>query len=71
MPFFFHPDHTQELHVLKSCRQEPVDRRMFPYERISGYHLLYELLSTYKMIPEEIKVDEWVASMEHLKHEGF
>ena len=71
MPFFFHPDHTKELRILEACQNEPVERRMFPYQQILGYHLLYELLSTYKMIPEEIGVEEWVTSMEKMKHEGF
>lgn len=71
MPFFYHPDHTQELRVLAACRDEPRERRMFPHERITGYHLLYELLSTYKVIPPEISVDQWVESMETLKRDGF
>ena len=71
MPFFYHPDHIQDLHILETCRDEPVDRRMFPHERITGYHLLYELLSTYKVIPESVSAEQWIGSMEKLKHEGF
>jgi isopenicillin N synthase-like dioxygenase len=71
MPFFYHPDHRQELRVLAACRDEPMVRRMFPHTRITGYHLLYELLSTYKVIPPEIEVGQWVESMETLKRDGF
>jgi isopenicillin N synthase-like dioxygenase len=67
MPFFYHPDHTQELRILASCTGEPVERRMFPYHSITGYHLLYELLSTYRVIPADVNVEEWIASMEALK----
>lgn len=71
MPFFFHPDHLQELRILRSCQDEPSDRRMFAHERITGYHLLYELLRLYQVIPENLPVEEWEASMEHLKLHGF
>lgn len=71
MPFFYHPDHTQELKILDSCAQEPADRRMFPHARITGYALLYELLSTYKVIPPDVSLAQWQASMEHLKQHGF
>ncbi len=71
MPFFFHPDHRQELHILQSCMLEPADRRMFAHERITGYHLLYELLRLYQVIPDDLPVDQWEASMEHLKQHGF
>ncbi|MCB2205808.1 hypothetical protein KQI65_13770 [bacterium] len=71
MPFFYHPDHTQELKILDSCTDEPTDRRMFPHQRITGYALLYELLSTYKVIPPDVSLSQWVDSMEHLKHHGF
>ena len=71
MPFFFHPDHTQELRVLGACRDAPRENRMFPWERITGYRLLYTLLSTYKVIPPEISADAWEASMERLKRDGF
>ena len=71
MPFFYHPDHTQELKILESCRDEPIERRIFPHQRITGYALLYELLLNYKVIPEDLPLDNWIASMEDLKRNGF
>jgi isopenicillin N synthase-like dioxygenase len=71
MPFFYHPDHSQELKILDSCADEPTDRRMFAHERITGYALLYELLSSYKVIPPEVSLGQWQGSMEHLKNHGF
>jgi len=71
MPFFFHPDHKQELKILESCKNEPAGRRMFKHENITGYHLLFELLNLYKVIPEGVSVDEWQRSMERLKRDGF
>jgi isopenicillin N synthase-like dioxygenase len=71
MPFFYHPDHTQELRILNACRHYPEDRRMFPWESITGYRLLYHLLSTYKVIPPEISAEQWIESMETLKRDGL
>jgi isopenicillin N synthase-like dioxygenase len=71
MPFFFHPDHEQDLKILDSCKNEPEERRMFMHDKITGYHLLFELLELYKVIPEGVTVDEWQASMEKLKRDGF
>ncbi len=71
MPFFYHPDHTQELRLLASCRNVPAGQRMFPWERITGYRLLYHLLATYKVIPPEISAEQWIESMETLKRDGF
>jgi hypothetical protein len=44
---------------------------MFKHEKITGYHLLFELLELYKVIPKGVTVDEWQASMVKLKREGF
>ncbi|MFM7322459.1 MAG: 2OG-Fe(II) oxygenase family protein [Armatimonadota bacterium] len=71
MPFFYHPDHAQELRVLRSCRNTPRENRMFPWETITGYRLLHHLLATYKVIPPEIAAEDWIDSMETLKRDGF
>lgn len=71
MPFFYHPDHTQELRVLAACRNVAGAARMFPWQKITGYHLLYHLLSTYKVIPPEISAEQWIESMETLKRDGL
>lgn len=71
MPFFFHPDHSKMLKVLPSCTDHPKEDRMFPYKEITGYQLLFELLDTYKVIPEGVSFDQWHDSMEELKQHGF
>ena len=71
MPFFYHPDHTQELRVLSACRDAPRAGRMFPWEAITGYRLLHHLLATYKVIPPDVSAEDWIASMEALKRDGL
>lgn len=71
MPFFFHPDHSKELKILSSCADAPSDRRMFTYQKSTGYALLFELLNLYKVIPEGVDFEQWHESMEKLKAEGF
>lgn len=71
MPFFFHPDHSKMLRILPSCIGHPKEDRMFPYDEITGYELLFELLHTYKVIPEGVSFDQWHQSMEKLKRFGF
>lgn len=71
MPFFYHPDHAQELRVLRACRAAPHANRMFPWESITGYRLLHHLLATYKVIPPEVSAEAWIDSMETLKRDGF
>jgi isopenicillin N synthase-like dioxygenase len=71
MPFFYHPDHSKALKILPSCVNHPTDDRMFPYEEVTGYELLFELLNLYKVIPEGVTFKQWHGSMEKLKSEGF
>jgi isopenicillin N synthase-like dioxygenase len=71
MPFFFHPDHSKALKILPSCKNGPVERRMFPYDKSTGYELLFELLNLYQVIPEGVDFNMWHDSMEKLKNEGF
>lgn len=71
MPFFFHPDHTKTLKILDSCKDCPTEGRMFSYETVTGYQLLFELLENYKVIPKGIDFIKWQSSMETLKNKGF
>lgn len=71
MPFFYHPNHSETLKILPSCKSHPADDRMFPYDEITGYELLFELLKRYKVIPEDFSFDQWHRSMEKIKKEGF
>lgn len=71
MPFFFHPDHSKTLKILPSCINHPQTDRMFPYQQVTGYALLFELLNLYNVIPEDVSFEQWHNAMEDLKINGF